>query len=160
MDNNKCEAMMDIFFKLDKHGHIPIKLTLHLFTCKKCRSKVRMLSLIERNCANEINDNFSTENQTVQSIMNKIDSSYGLKEKARPVTMKRWIFSGIAMVIALCVFTIFKTSEYSHSLTVWFYLFFACAVTTYCAMFIGSNIDFFVKQIDKFPIKESKKGLI
>ena len=84
----------------------------------------------------------------VASIMKAINSEYKVEEM-HPLSLKRWIVSGIVMIIAMLFFGITDTSNNSQ-LSLSFYLVFAGIVTAYCAMFVGCNMDFFVKHINRF----------
>ena len=85
---------------------------------------------------------------SVDSIMKAINPNYEVND-IPPLSMKRWVVSGILMIIAMLFFGITGTDSDSQ-LSVSFYLVFAGIVTAYCAMFVGCNMDFFVKHINKF----------
>ena len=46
-DNQQCEKMIDTYLMLDKHERIPLAVCVHLLTCKKCRTQVRMMTQAE-----------------------------------------------------------------------------------------------------------------
>ena len=52
------------------------------------------------------------------------------------------------MILFMLAFGLSPYHESSRAITVSFYIFFAVAVTVYCSMFIGTNIDYFVKMIN------------
>ena len=57
------------------------------------------------------------------------------------------------MLVALLTYGI---STEGLSATIWvvpFYLFFAGTICVYCALFVGSNLDFFVKKFNTIPKK-------
>ena len=89
--------------------------------------------------------------------MKKIDSSYQISTEIKPVSLKRWIISGVLMVIALFGFSFFNIKSINDSISISFYLVFASIITIYCIMFVIGNMDFFIKQIDKIPEKYLKK---
>lgn len=144
---------MDIFFGLDKHSRLPFKLSMHLLFCKKCRSQVRALTLAEKACAAPLKAETFENDATLLSIMKQIDPSYIPTENIKPVSFRNWIIFGILMLVALLFISALNLSATSTSLSFYFYIIFACIVTVYCAFFIGSNMDFFIKQIDKIPPK-------
>lgn len=148
-----CENYMEKFFSLDKHARLPFKLSMHLLFCKKCRSQVRALTLAEKACASPLKNETFENDATLLSIMKQIDPSYTPTEKIKPVSFRNWIIFGILMVVALLFISALNVSATSTSLSFYFYIIFACIVTVYCALFIGSNMDFFIKQIDKIPPK-------
>ena len=46
-----CEERMNEFLMLDKNERIPLRVTLHLLKCAKCRSEVRLMTMAERVCS-------------------------------------------------------------------------------------------------------------
>jgi hypothetical protein len=146
---------MDTFFALDKNQKIPLPVTMHLLACRKCRSQVRLLTMAEKIAAKELKQAEPLDNEILLSIMKKVDPQYAekLADSIPTVSMIKWIAAGCIMIGALLFYGIFNTTQTSSPLTVSFYLFFAAAVTAYCAVFIGSNMDFFVKVIDKLQFK-------
>lgn len=148
MRKEKCNEIMDKFLELDKNSHMPLSITLHLLFCKKCRTQVRLCSLAEKVSAEPLNTPFPLDNAMMISIMKKIDPSFVSVEKnpIKPVTMKRWIIAGLVMIIAMLSFGIQTSATTSKLLIAVFYIFFASIVTIYCSLFVGSNMDFFVKK--------------
>lgn len=146
--NKKCEFYMNEFLKLDKNERLPLSLTLHLLFCKECRTTVRKFTLAEQACKLSINKPVDDFDPSVDSIMKAINPNYEVND-IPPLSMKRWVVSGILMIIAMLFFGITGTDSDSQ-LSVSFYLVFAGIVTAYCAMFVGCNMDFFVKHINKF----------
>lgn len=157
MNKEKCKFYMDLFFQLDKSQILPAKLCFHLITCKSCRSQVRALTLAERTCSASIKKKKPLDNENLLNIMKKIDSSYQISTEIKPVSLKRWIISGVLMVIALFGFSFFNIKSINDSISISFYLVFASIITIYCIMFVIGNMDFFIKQIDKIPEKYLKK---
>ncbi|MCR5607246.1 MAG: hypothetical protein K6F69_10590 [Treponema sp.] len=147
---NKCEEIMNTFMLLDKDEHIPLKVTAHLLCCKKCRSQVRLLTKAERITAAPLNIQTPITDKSLQNIMEKVNKLSPSWQKdtsvPNPITMKGWVVSGILMIILMLTFGLFTPREDS-TLMIAFYLVFAAIITAYCAVFIGSNIDFFVKKI-------------
>lgn len=144
----KCEFYMNEFLKLDKNERLPLSLTIHLLLCKDCRTIVRKLTLAEQACKMSMEKTVDSYDPAVASIMKAINSEYKVEEM-HPLSLKRWIVSGIVMIIAMLFFGITDTSNNSQ-LSLSFYLVFAGIVTAYCAMFVGCNMDFFVKHINRF----------
>lgn len=154
MKKEKCDKIMDSFLELDKNQKIPFRITWHLLTCKKCRTQVRLCTLAEKASAKPLNASLPLDNQTLISIMNQIDSKYITKSnKVKHVSFFNWIVIGILMLVALLTYGI---STEGLSATIWvvpFYLFFAGTICVYCALFVGSNLDFFVKKFNTIPKK-------
>ncbi len=146
--NKKCEFYMNEFLKLDKNDRLPLSLTIHLLLCKDCRTIVRKLTLAEQACRTSMEKTADYYDPSVSAIMKSIIPEYEIKEMP-PLSLKRWIVSGILMIIAMLFFGITEGASNSQ-LSLSFYLVFAGIVTAYCAMFVGCNMDFFVKHINKF----------
>lgn len=146
--NTKCKITMDNFLELDKHQALPLKLTLHLLVCKKCRTKVRLMTLAERSCSRPLSVPATDSEQTITLLMQKIDPNYKPDTPVNHISMRRWIFSGLAMIAGMLFFMVYSKSLNNSTLDIAFYCFFACAICAYCAIFVGSNMDFFVKKIE------------
>lgn len=141
MKNNSeiCEKIMNSYLLLDKNEVIPPKISLHLLTCQKCRTEVHYLSLAEKIAAKPLKTKLLPEKQI----------------KRKPISMTKWVLCGSIMMIFLMIFGI--TSKNADSeLQVTFYIFFALAICVYCAVFIASNLDYFIKKIDTLHIASLK----
>ncbi|AEE15967.1 hypothetical protein [Treponema brennaborense] len=148
--NRTCEQIMDDFLALDKNERMPLHVTVHLLRCKKCRTAVRLCSCAEKSAARPLKTAESAAGAAVVALMKKIDPSYKGEEPVAPISLKRWVVSGIAMIVAMLMFRLTPAAMSSETLVVSFYLLFALVVTAYCAIFVGSNLDFFVKKIETF----------
>ena len=136
MNNETCEKNMDTFFSLDKYERIPLRLTLHLLSCKKCRNQVHYLSLAEK---------YASEPIKQTPIKDALENM-----PVRPVTMTKWIIWGIIMILLLVVFCLILNRIDRTSFAIFFNIIFGTLVTAYCVLFVGTNMDFFIKKIDKF----------
>ena len=149
-NNNKCEEAMEKFMLLDKDEHIPLKITAHLLCCKKCRTQVRLLTKAEQITAQPLKIQTPLTDNSLQKLMERVNKLNPTWQKDKsvpnPITMKGWVISGLLMIILMLTFGLFTPREDS-TLMIAFYLVFAAIITAYCAVFIGSNIDFFVKKI-------------
>lgn len=148
MKKEKCKKIMDQFLLLDKNQKIPLKITLHLLGCKECRTQVRLLSLAEKASAKSLNTKLPLNNDTLVSIMSKIKPKTVAPEKIKHESLAHWIIIGIIMLVAMLVYGVQTVSLNSTFMVVPFYLCFAGIVCVYCALFVGSNLDFFVKLFD------------
>lgn len=137
---------MDAYLALDKNERIPLKLTVHLLTCRHCRTQVRLLTKAERIAAQPLAVPAPLSDATVMDIMHAIDPAWS-QEKAKPVSLANWICGGVLMIVFMLVFSLLRGTHTDDTLTLAFYLFFACAVTAYCAIFVATNLDFFIKKI-------------
>ncbi|MBO6218111.1 MAG: hypothetical protein J6N81_00855 [Treponema sp.] len=136
MNNETCEKNMDTFLSLDKYERIPLRLTLHLLSCKKCRTQVHYLSLAEK---------YASEPIKQTPIKDALENM-----PVRPVTMTKWIIWGIIMILLLVVFCLILNRIDRTSFAIFFNIIFGTLVTAYCVLFVGTNMDFFIKKIDKF----------
>ena len=156
-----CERAMNRFFVLDKGERLPLLLTLHLLSCKDCRTQVRLLTLAERVAARPLQKAATTEDvqQTVEKMRAAYSAGGGVESEEAPfahekspVTLMNWIVGGVLMICFMLVFAFVTRHIESNVLSVSFYLMFAGAVTAYCAFFVGANMDFFVKKIKTFQL--------
>lgn len=159
-----CEKAFDDYLTLDKGERIPLSLTQHLLVCPACRTGVRKLTRAERVLASPLAlapTGAAEVNPVVAAAMARIVSS-GLSY--RPVhddecqiTLVRWFIAGVALAAGFAVIPFTSVGEWSKlvfgtAFSVPFYLVCGIAVTVYGGLFIGTNIDFFVK---KFGIEHT-----
>ncbi len=151
MHSNNCENTMNTFLELDKDEQLGFKTTIHLLTCKKCRTAVRLCTIAQRSSARPLHIPATINNAAIEQIVQKTNPAIELLKDShvRPISMKRWVISGIALVIALVLFGLFNTNTSGKELQMTIYISVSLFICIYCAFFIGSNLDFFVKKIDK-----------
>jgi len=84
-------------------------------------------------------------------ILKRIDPTFTTLEEyqMQPISMKRWLVSGFVLIAGIFLFGVFSASATQSDLQVPIYLCFSLFICGYCAFFVGSNLDFFIKQIDK-----------
>ncbi|WP_156144673.1 hypothetical protein [Treponema phagedenis] len=148
-----CEKIIDTYLKLDKYERVPIGITLHLLRCRSCRETVKKLSKVytqhrkkEKNPSPEL----------VEDIMQNI---YQLSEK--PVQTETlsdakillWMLTGLLIVIGFIILPFTEIGQWgiNHlgiAFIIPFALICAISVSAFYAVFVGKNIDFFVKQFD------------
>lgn len=143
-----CTNIMNRFLELDKHEALPLKVSAHILLCKKCRTQVRLMTMAEKTCKEPLSIPTEDSNQAILLLMKKIDPSYEPEKPIAHISMKRWIIGGLAMIFGMLFFLAYSNSLNYNALNIIFYSFFACAVSAYCAIFVGSNMDFFVKKIE------------
>ncbi|MCR4822163.1 MAG: hypothetical protein K5873_04745 [Treponema sp.] len=139
-----CEKNMEIYMSLDKYQLIPLGVTLHLLNCKKCRSQVHYLSLAEKYASESI------KNTPIKDFLENIP--------VKPVSMTKWIIWGIIMVLLLVTFGLFSNRMDKESIAITFNVIFGILITVYCAAFVGSNMDYFIKKIDSNPRTSGVRG--
>lgn len=132
----KCQQYMTDYLYLDKNQLLPVKLTIHLFTCSNCRKQVKTLN-------------------HAQKIAGKTSKIKNQRYIDFPkITLPLWIITGILLILTMITAGITFDFTNSH-IKMFFSILFAAAITSYCALFIGTNLDFFVKQIDTHKSKYS-----
>ena len=140
-----CDKIMDDFLMLDKGQRLPVKISMHLLKCKKCRSEVRSLTKAEKLSGHSLNLKTPLTDASIVAIMQKVDPSY--KPKKYKVSFAQWIIIGFLMILGMLCFGIY--THQSRDLTIAFYMVFAGAVVFYTLLFVASNMDFFVKKISR-----------
>ena len=135
MKNETCEKNMDKFLALDKYERIPLGVTLHFLCCKKCRTQARYLTIAERYTSEPIRET------PVKNMLENIP--------IKPVSMAKWIISGIIMILMMVVSGILLNKTESQAFAIILNINFGLIITAYCAIFVGTNMDFFIKKIGK-----------
>jgi len=138
--NELCEKMMDKYLSLDKNEVVPLRLTLHLLKCQKCRTEVHYLSLAEKIAAKPLKERFTA--QGLKSTVKNV-----IPQMKNPITMTKWVIGGIIMTLFLLIFGI-ASKNCAPELQLLFYIFFAFVVSSYCAVFIAKNLDYFIKKFN------------
>lgn len=147
--NDKCEQIMNKYLMLDKDERVPLKISLHLLGCKKCREQIKLLKLAEKEISAPLKIQTPVTDKTIQNVLAQVNiSNISQKDKFyKPLPFAGWIIGGIIMV-ALLFSSMFTTSDMeSKTLDIWYALTIAGCVTAYCAVFVCSHIDLFVKKI-------------
>lgn len=140
-----CEQTMNDYLALDKNERVPPRITRHLLVCGHCRARVRLLTRAEHTAAHMLAAPVPLSDPAIARIMQTVAPAWS-EEKAQPVSMRGWIFGGILMIVFMLAFRLFRGAADNDTLLLAFYLFFALAVTAYCAIFVGTNLDFFIKK--------------
>lgn len=155
-----CQKAFDRYLSLDKYEHVPLAVTVHLLFCPVCRTSVRRLTLAEKVLAAPLAPAQAdvlpqSDDPVVQAALARISSS-GIAWVApepvdRHVSMFRWLVSGFILAGGFSVLPFTSVGEWSRaafgpSFIVPFSILCGVAVTGWCGVFVGSNIDFFVKK--------------
>lgn len=144
-NENECNRIMDIYLGLDKGERVPLEVTLHLLTCSKCRKQVRLLKSAEKLTRAPLEVPVPIDDEAILSVMKSIDPSYSSTKN--PISITKWIVGGIAMILFMLTFGLSSFQEADKGFLITFYIVFALAITSYCALFVGTNMDYFVKMI-------------
>lgn len=155
----KCDKAFDRYLALDKNEWVPVAVTLHLLFCPVCRTCVRKLTEAERRLAVPLAVASAApavpSDPILAAALDRIVSSGIAYPKLSPgdhsVSFMKWVVAGFALAAGFAVLPFSWMGHWSHDMfgnafSVPFYLLCGLAVTAYCGMFIGTNIDFFVKK--------------
>ncbi|MCR5387497.1 MAG: hypothetical protein K6E69_10295 [Treponema sp.] len=141
----ECNRVMDIYLGLDKGERVPLNVTLHLLTCAKCRKQVKGLKKAEKLARAPLEIPVPIDDSTILAVMHKINPQYS--ELKNPISITKWIIYGLAMIVFMLAFGLSKFQESNKGVVISFYIVFALAVSAYCAIFVGTNMDYFVKMM-------------
>jgi predicted anti-sigma-YlaC factor YlaD len=164
-----CDRAFDRYLALDKNERVPLRVTLHLFGCPACRTAVRRMTraeaLLARPLAPVPSAAVSSVTETADPVLLAAMERIRLSGLAYPdlsadegrVSMTRWVVAGVALVVGFAIQSGTALGDWSrlvfgNSYSVPFSILCGVAVTVFGGLFIGSNIDFFVK---KFGIRAS-----
>lgn len=151
----KCEKYMNQFLMLDKRQTLPLELCIHLLCCKKCRTQVRLMELAEKKISEPLFIPVPFSDSSLVHTMKRIDPDFDPQDIC-PVSFSKWIIAGICLILAFVIFTLSNTAPIiSDGMAVAVYTVFGISITLYCALFIFSNLDFFVKKVENIkPLAE------
>ncbi len=143
---NKCEQIMNQYLMLDKGERVPFKISLHLLGCRKCREQINLLKLAEKEISAPLKIKTPVNDETIQKILSQ--TNIPQKDKFyKPLPFAGWIIGGILMIVLLFG-SMFTTPDFKNkALSLWYALTIAGSVTVYCAVFVCSHIDIFIKKI-------------
>ncbi|MDY2844372.1 MAG: hypothetical protein SOT81_10405 [Treponema sp.] len=148
---SKCDKMMDKFLMLDKQERIPLDVTFHLLKCKKCRTQVRYLSKAEKYASEPLKVSVPITDSKISAILKAANPRWSTENfKIKPVSMAKWIVCGILMLLFMTTYTFTAAKLGKEEANTFFYITFGIVITAYCAIFIASNLDFFIKKISSF----------
>lgn len=157
---NSCDKVMDTYFGLDKGERVPMDVTLHLLTCKKCRKQVKMIKSAEKISRHPLELSVPINDATIEAVMKKVMPEYNFGKN--PISIGKWIVAGIIMIVFMLTFGLSSYQKADETIMIAFYVLFALSVVVYCAVFVGTNMDFFVKLINskKIDLKEKLSEII
>ena len=149
MKNAKCDAFTERFLALDKDERMSAAMKIHALMCRDCRDFIRLYAKAEKLCAEPSQAVLPQDDPTLALIIKKIAPTASQKEEegVELISLKRWIISGYILVFAVFLFGVFNTIDGSSKLHMLLFLCFALFISGYCAFFIGSNLNFFIKRL-------------
>ncbi len=146
MKNEKCEEILNEYLMLDKGERVPFKLSIHLMFCKKCREQIKLLKLAEKKLASPLKITAPVTDDSIQKVLLKLN----IEQKDRfykPFPIAGWIISGL-LILALLFTPYLTLNEMKNNYFSLYYAFIiATCVTIYCAAFVWSHMDLFVKKL-------------
>lgn len=160
----KCNQAFDRYLSLDKNERVPLAVTLHLLVCPVCRTSVRKMTEAERYLAVPLRVQPAEHEAHVDPILaaalDRIVSSGFVYPGTAPgehfVSFMKWTVAGFVLAAGFAVLPFSSMGQWSRDVfgtafSIPLYLICGMAVTGYCGMFIGTNIDFFVKKFGLDP---------
>jgi hypothetical protein len=173
-----CDKAFTRYLGLDKNERVPLSVSLHLIGCPACRTGVRSLTRAELLLAHPLsvrpdasahatathataaNVASGDENAMIRAAMERIASSGlsypDIRDSRGRVSMTRWVVAGCALVAGFAIMPASSMGEWSRlvfgdAYYLPFSILCGVAVTVFGGLFIGSNIDFFVKKFGFHP---------
>ncbi|WP_024465614.1 hypothetical protein [Treponema pedis] len=154
-----CNEALNRYMALDKHDPVPFTVTVHLLRCKRCRNIVRAMTTAACMYSRALSDTADSDDKLVQKTMDKINKtlpdlvSLRSESTAPNVHILPWVIIGITMIIGLgsVPFTEigrWASENFQLKFVIPFALVFASFVSIFSALFVGRNLDFFVKKFD------------
>lgn len=152
-----CERAFTNYLLLDKNERVPLWITMHLLLCPTCRTGVRLMTRSEKVMAAPLSppQTICSDDPVIAAALERIAQAglaYSSNEKdAHQVSLSRWLISGFALIAGFAIVPatttgILSGESFGVAFVVPFYLICGLVITAYCGMFIGTNIDFFVKK--------------
>lgn len=142
MKGKNCSEVMDGFLKLDRNERIPLWITKHLLICSECRTNVRLFTQAEKILSRRTGGENPFTYAALSDVKEKL---YPGSTKEKKVPIFYWLAIGIVLVVCMILLALFA-GKYFPELQSLGCIFAALVITTYCMLFIGMNMDFFVKQ--------------
>ncbi len=156
----KCKDAMEQYMALDENKIIPLKVTLHIIRCSKCRSLVRSMTIAKNISKRNLHINTEYNNEFIKETMKKIDNIVpelmriqSEKNKLPKVRILPWVIMGFVMILGLTSIPFTATGKWaSESFQLQFIipiaLVSATLISVYLALFVIRNLDFFIKKFD------------
>lgn len=149
-----CKKAMDRYLALDKNEAVPIGVTLHLIACRDCRTAVRHLTEAEVLLARPLGHESVAVDPAIAGALARIaaaGAAYPDVLGKNPVSLLKWFVVGSLLAAGFATVPFSFVGSWTRDVFGGAYvvpLSIVCglAVTAYCGLFVGTNIDFFVKR--------------
>ena len=151
---DKCRKYFNRFLAMDKNEILPLCVSLHLLTCVKCRTAVRSMTVAEDLLQQKMGENTRRTKPRTENPAEEAGLVYSGTPVTGRVSLGKWIAGGFLLILCLAAFPFTYPGQWAaKTFAVYFilpfYLLTGTAVAVYISVFIGSNMDFFVKKIRK-----------
>ena len=135
MENNskKCEEFMNRYLELDKNERIPFRLSMHLFFCRKCHRQIKMLAAAEKAAASPLKLQVPLTDASIENVMERIEPGAYRRMIEKPISIRNWIISGIAMITLLFVPILITNRMHSRDLSIAYAVLIALRFTAACS---------------------------
>lgn len=149
---NKCNEYLDVFYGLDKHEHLPLKLSMHLLFCKECRTTVRNLTKAEKLLSEKAMTASDDSSETAANVLNSI-AKINLNYHEKKTSLRKWALSGtglFACFIIMIPLLIIKEQDFLSLIST---ISLSALLCIWCGLFVGNNMDYFVKMSSRLDSK-------
>ncbi len=155
----KCKDAIDRYIALDNNEAVPFSVTIHLLGCRQCRKIVRAMTsaanLYSKTMTSQDSDNILTQKtmEKVNILVPDLMKIQAEKNSLPEVSFLPWIIIGIIMILGFATIPFTSLGQWAVAIfkvnfIIPFTLVFATFVSVYCALFVGRNLDFFIKKFD------------
>lgn len=140
--SQKCEKARKIFIDREKASSLPLRLRLHLFFCRSCKSEVfRLRELFLKLSGSSL---YKMEESRVDDIMKVIMN--GRVNREHTVSSKQWIFTGAVIILSIFLIPfndsiIWLRKMYGIDFELPFVIIMGLVVTIYPVLFTATHID-------------------
>ncbi len=145
---------------LDKNTRVPLSVTIHLLRCRKCRKFVESMAKVKDLSKKQFSSRRGLDKEFMSRTMQKIDlltpdlmKIQAEKHKLPPTRFLPWISLGVLMILGLSSIPFTSMGKWAAQafqlkFVIPTSLISALLVSIYAAIFVGRNLDFFIKKFD------------
>ncbi|MDO4506132.1 MAG: hypothetical protein Q4B64_04225 [Spirochaetales bacterium] len=152
---NKCNDYLEIFYGLDKHEILPLKLSLHLLFCKECRTTVRTLTKAEKLLSEKALSTSNDSSKTAASVLSAMEET-NLDYHEKQTSLRNWALSGTGLLACMIIMIPLLILKGQDFLSVVSTISFSAMLCIWCGLFVGNNMDYFVKMSSRIDSRNSK----
>lgn len=149
-----CNDYLEMFYKLDKHELIPLKLSIHLLFCRECRTTVRKLTKAEKLLSEKALSPSDESSRTAAYVLAAIDKT-NLNYHEKKTSLKKWALSGTALLVCMIIMIPLLILTGEDMLSLVSTISFSAMLCIWCSLFVGNNMDYFIKMSSKMNTEKS-----